>query len=80
MIDKRVGKENINYLQDILTCSKKDYSPSLWSSIKYVALPWEPAEPQLTYSSQHLIAHKNQNQNQNILVPLSPWVVFLGFP
>lgn len=27
MIDKRVGKENINYLQNILTCSKKDYSP-----------------------------------------------------
>lgn len=73
MIDKRVGKENINYLQNILTCSKQNsFTPSLWSSMKYL-LFLGAAGPQLTHSSQHLLAHKKQKQKPSRFPSSHQW-------
>lgn len=66
----------------------KTHSPcpayGLQFPFKYVALPWEPAESQLTHSSHHLPAHKNKqtkpNKTPNILSPPLFMVAFPGFP
>lgn len=43
---------------------KTDPAPMVFNFLfKYVALPWEPAEPRLTHSSQHLLAHKTNKHS-----------------